>query len=32
MEEERIFDAPELIIVKITALKLPLFSDRDASD
>jgi hypothetical protein len=32
MEEERIFDTPQLIIGQITALKLQLFSDRDAAD
>jgi hypothetical protein len=32
MQEERIFDTPELIIGQITALKLLLFSDREAAD
>jgi hypothetical protein len=32
MEEEGIFDTPELIIGKITALKLLLFRDQDATD
>jgi hypothetical protein len=33
MEEERIFDTPELLIIdQITALKLLLFSDREAAD
>jgi hypothetical protein len=32
MEEEQIFDSPELIIRQITALNLLLFSDRDAAD
>jgi hypothetical protein len=32
MEEERIFDTPELIIGQMTALKLLLFSDRDSAD
>jgi hypothetical protein len=31
IEKERIFDTPELIIGQITALKLLLFSDRDAA-
>jgi hypothetical protein len=32
MEEEQIFDTLELIICQITALKLLLFTDRDAAD
>ncbi len=32
IEEERIFDTPELMIGQITALKLPLYSDREAAD
>jgi hypothetical protein len=32
MEEERIFDTPELIIGQITVLKLLLYSDREAAD
>jgi hypothetical protein len=32
MEEEQIFDTPELIIGQITALKLLFYSDREAAD
>lgn len=32
MEAEQIFDTPDLIIGQITALKLLLFSDRDAAE
>jgi hypothetical protein len=32
MEQEEIFDTPEMIIGQITALKLLLFNDQDATD
>jgi hypothetical protein len=32
MEEEKLFDTPQLIIAQIKALKLLLFSDRDVAN